>query len=467
MGFDQDMTPIIFNPIEEDSDESIISSIASTMDSVTAVRPGSRGTSPRGQMSREILEAWRIGVREGSPYLYTSSTLNGLYPINSESHSSGSNDPSTDSSSHATDSLYSTTAVAGVPTASVKRPKSLFSEELVEKWWSNVLATSSYGIPEPPFDESEGRETEDEDETSDQVTTPTITTNTPIKDAFEYLTRHGCLDLSSRLDPLGCSAQALAGGRFGDVWRGKLTDGTHVAIKCLRLHTASHGAKSIKRAARELYNWSKAKHKNVLELMGIAMFGGQLAMISLWMMNGTLSTYVFQNPGVDRWALCVQVAEGLAYMHNINMVHGDLKAINILVSDQGIAKLSDFGNSILTNCSLGFTATSNIGGGTIRWMAPELLEEDAADRSLPADIYALGMTILEVMTGRLPFSERRSDAAVSYAISSGKRPSQPVELSVSTKYGDERWKVLLSCWATNPGDRPICGNLRDTMSTLL
>lgn len=68
----------------------------------------------------------------------------------------------------------------------------------------------------------------------------------PVEDAFEYLTRHGCSNLSSRLDPLGCSPQALAGGRFGDVWRGKLIDGTQVAIKSLRLHAASHGAKSIK-----------------------------------------------------------------------------------------------------------------------------------------------------------------------------------------------------------------------------
>ncbi|KAF8605856.1 hypothetical protein BDV93DRAFT_30665 [Ceratobasidium sp. AG-I] len=137
----------------------------------------------------------------------------------------------------------------------------------------------------------------------DQKNDRAIATTTPTEDAFEHLLQHGCLDLSAQLDLHACSSQALAGGRFGDVWRGSLLNGSQVAIKCLRLHAASHGAKSIKRAARELYIWSKAKHQNVLELMGIAMFKGQLAMISRWMTNGTLSEYAFKNPRVDRWAL--------------------------------------------------------------------------------------------------------------------------------------------------------------------
>jgi hypothetical protein len=58
-----------------------------------------------------------------------------------------------------------------------------------------------------------------------------------------------------------------------------------------------------KRAARELYNWSKAKHDNILELLGVAIFREQLAMVSLWMENGTLSSYVRQNLDANRWAL--------------------------------------------------------------------------------------------------------------------------------------------------------------------
>ncbi|KAG8743538.1 hypothetical protein FRC10_011778 [Ceratobasidium sp. 414] len=220
------------------------------------------------------------------------------------------------------------------------------------------------------------------------------------------------------------------------------------------------------RAARELYYWSKAKHKNVLELFGIAMFRGRLAMISPWMPNGTLQAYIYNHPDVNRWELCEQVAEGLAYIHGIGMIHGDLKAVNVLVSQTGEVKLSDFGNAILSDHSLAFTATTNIGGGTSRWMAPELLCGDSitgntADRSAPADIFALGMvgklrntpevrvlivpfpqTILEVVTGHIPYVGRKSEAYVTLAVVRGILPERPAQLLSDTRFGDERWELL-------------------------
>ncbi|KAG9082765.1 hypothetical protein FRC06_004865, partial [Ceratobasidium sp. 370] len=270
-------------------------------------------------------------------------------------------------------------------------------------------------------------------------TAPCISAETSVSDAFDYLVRHACLDLTSQLDLSSCPDAALSGGRFGDVWRGRLLDWTQVAIKCLRLHTAVN-SKAIKvrsrfelggnprspqqHAARELYFWSKLKHSNVLELLGFAMFQGQLAMISPWMEKGTLNDHIRRHPALDRWALvrhvptpkepltpfklyqCLQISEGLEYIHEVGMVHGDLKANNILVSAEGVVKLSDFGNSVMANHSLAFSPTSIAGGGTARWMAPELIKREdgtTADRSMPADIYAFGMTILVGNLKYLPF----------------------------------------------------------------
>ncbi|KAG8796546.1 hypothetical protein FRC12_019053 [Ceratobasidium sp. 428] len=209
-------------------------------------------------------------------------------------------------------------------------------------------------------------------------------------------------------------------------------------------------------------------HKHVLELKGIAIFRGRLAMISPWMSNGTLYSYIWKNPGVNRWELCKQVAEGLAYIHRIGMVHGDLKAVNILVSDEGTAKLSDFGNSILSDHSLAFTATTNIGGGTSRWMAPELLlEEDdddgKVDRSMPADVYALGMTILEVVTGQPPYSECKTDAWATKTVIDGTPPRRPPEFSSESRFGDERWVMLLECWRKQPKSRPVAIDIQRKM----
>ncbi|KAG9122903.1 hypothetical protein FRC07_000526 [Ceratobasidium sp. 392] len=233
---------------------------------------------------------------------------------------------------------------------------------------------------------------------------PYVSARTSISDVYTYLVQHGCADLTSQLDPSSFPGAAFSGGRFGDVWRGSLQNGTKVAVKCLRLHTVNEAhSKALKHAARELYYWSKLKHENVLGLLGFAMFQGQLAMISRWMENGTLNDFIRKHPEEDRWFLCYGVALGLRYIHSVGMVHGDLKAMhiefqnNILVDDSGCVKLTDFGNSVLASHSLAFSGTSIAGGGTSRWMAPELIvQEDgtAADRSTAADIYAFGMTIL-------------------------------------------------------------------------
>ncbi|KAG9119208.1 hypothetical protein FRC07_005860 [Ceratobasidium sp. 392] len=281
-----------------------------------------------------------------------------------------------------------------------------------------------------------------------------------VEDVFKYLIDHHCANCTTRLDMSSFKEGPYAGGRFGDVWRGKLTDETRVAVKCLRTHVLKdHPPKDVKRAARELYCWSKAKHVHVLDLMGVAMFRGQLAMISPWMVNGTLEDYAQQKSGPDRWKLCVQVAEGLRYVHSTGMVHGDLKAKNILVSAEGLIKMSDFGNSLfVSECSLRFTDTTNVGGGTTRWMAPELLDDDDEDeevnRSQPADVYALGMTVLEVVTGRKPYFECKRDPAVIKAVNRGQYPQRPAEFSNETHFGDERWMLLLKCWAQDPESRP-------------
>lgn len=91
------------------------------------------------------------------------------------------------------------------------------------------------------------------------------------------------------------------------------------------------------RTTRELYHWSKARHENIQELLGIVMFQDRLGMVSLWMENGNLQQYIEKNPSVERYPLvsvntrlsrahtlsnpqCVQVAKGVEYLHGIGMV---------------------------------------------------------------------------------------------------------------------------------------------------
>ncbi|KAG9089131.1 hypothetical protein FS749_001594 [Ceratobasidium sp. UAMH 11750] len=117
-------------------------------------------------------------------------------------------------------------------------------------------------------------------------------------------------------------------------------------------------------------------------------------MVSLWVENGSLPSYLDKHLGVDRCSMSAQVCRGLEYLHDIGMVHGDLKGQNILVSDNGTPMITDFGNAVLQQGTLMFTETKHAPQFTPRWTAPELMEEDGIRQSQEADVYALGMTIL-------------------------------------------------------------------------
>ncbi|KAF8594848.1 WD40 repeat-like protein [Ceratobasidium sp. AG-I] len=283
------------------------------------------------------------------------------------------------------------------------------------------------------------------------------------QDMFRCLVRHGCTDLSSAIHSGRYSSSPVARGGFGDVWKGELTNGTAVAIKCVWLQQAQEGDwKGAKRAMRETYVWSKARHKNVQELTGVVIFQGHLGMVSLWMENGNLQKYLEANPEVERYPLCVQLAEGVAYLHSIDMVHGDLKALNVLVSQEGVLKINDFDHSILANMTLRFSQSSKNGGGTLRWMAPELLKlvSDQANttstqtRNKQTDMYAFGMTLLEIATARIPYFEFRNDMSIYRAISRQKPPKRPKELAESDERSNQMWELLARCWDHDPAARP-------------
>ncbi|KAG8711233.1 hypothetical protein FRC09_020707 [Ceratobasidium sp. 395] len=285
---------------------------------------------------------------------------------------------------------------------------------------------------------------------------PPISSAMSASEIIAALAKHQCPDITDQLDLDKCGRAPIAAGGFGDVYLGTLNGGVRVAIKCARLHLQhddTRGHKILKDAARELDTWSRFEHKNIVKLLGLSQFRDRMAMVSPWMENGSLLQYIERNPGVDRYQLCTDISEGVAYLHQNNAIHGDIKSANVLISNKGTAKLADFGCELKT--TLCFTTTTGNKNFSVRWSAPEVLSGLKAGPSREADVYALGLTLLETITGTIPFSSM-SDSALCYAAALGRlTPERPKEFpSFSLDEADELWKVIVDTCAHNSSDRP-------------
>ncbi|CAE6480943.1 unnamed protein product [Rhizoctonia solani] len=291
----------------------------------------------------------------------------------------------------------------------------------------------------------------------------TITSTMPVEDILAQFVRSGCKDLTRQLETCQLSQHPVSNGGFGDIYRGTLPNGQQVGLKCLRLQVGASedDKRHLRRAAQELHVWSKCEHPHILQLLGVAKHQGRIAMVSPWMENGDLRWFLSQRPKVNRCALCIQISEAVVYLHESNIVHGDIKGANIVMAQDYIAKLTDFGSATIKASSLrlvGSSSTTNP-AVSIRWAAPELVE--GVTKCTPeGDIYALGMTFLEVITGSVPYAGFR-DIAVLNKIINKIHPERPVDyIPIDHQHTDLLWSLLKSCWAYNPSDRPAASGVR-------
>ncbi|KAF9645531.1 kinase-like protein, partial [Thelephora ganbajun] len=253
------------------------------------------------------------------------------------------------------------------------------------------------------------------------------------------------------------SDNPLYHGGFADVWKGEY-QGRHVAVKALRVYSTSDFDRIINKFCKEVVMWKSLCHPNILPLLGVTMGDYQFAMVSEWMANGNINEFVKTNRDTNRFELLKDVARGLMYLHKQEMVHGDLKGANILVDQNGHARLTDFGLLTIVSDPTNFTPSSSVVAcGTIRWMSPELLLPDQFDLrdSRPtkeSDCYALGMVIYEVLSGQAPFIPFK-EAIVMRKITEGEHPERP-QGTKGALFTDDLWEMLNRCWATQIEMRP-------------
>ncbi|KAJ6460460.1 kinase-like domain-containing protein, partial [Mycena vitilis] len=214
---------------------------------------------------------------------------------------------------------------------------------------------------------------------------------------------------------------------------------------------------------REALLWQGLRHASILPFLGIdrQTFPPSLCMVSPWMKHGTILSYLHgrerQESEIERFAS--KSACGLAYLHSMNIIHGDLRGNNILVSDECTACLADFGLATTVRDentdTTAVMVSSSSRSGSMRWFAPELFvpEQFGCEkfvRTRATDVYAFACVCLEVLkleTGAPPFPEL-ADPPVILKVIKGERPERPHTMS------EEMWYMVTAAWAQDFRQRP-------------
>ncbi|KAL6843344.1 hypothetical protein ACP4OV_027057 [Aristida adscensionis] len=203
-------------------------------------------------------------------------------------------------------------------------------------------------------------------------------------------------------------ASKIGEGGFGSVFRGRLKDGTIVAVKVL----SADSRQGIREFIAELTAMSDIVHENLITLVGCCAEGSHRILVYNYLENNSLAHTLLGSGRSNirfnwraRVKIAVGVARGLAYLHEVvrpPIIHRDIKASNILLDKDLTPKISDFGLARLLPPNA--THVSTRVAGTIGYLAPEYAVRGQVTKK--SDIYSFGVLLLEIVSGRCNHNAR-------------------------------------------------------------
>lgn len=220
-----------------------------------------------------------------------------------------------------------------------------------------------------------------------------------------------------------------------------------VAIKVLR-GDLSNDEKFIRRFQREALSVSNLSHQNIVEVYDVGEEDGQHYIVMEYIEGKTLKK-LLQKRGSLTLAevndIMLQLTDGLAHAHDAYIIHRDIKPQNIMIQDDGLVKITDFGIAMALNATQ-LTQTNSV-MGSVHYLPPE--QANGKTSTIKSDIYSLGILMYELLTGSVPF---KGDNAVEIAlkhlkekIPSIRRQNPTIPQSVEN--------IVLKATAKNPKNR--------------
>ena len=249
-------------------------------------------------------------------------------------------------------------------------------------------------------------------------------------------------------------------GSMGVLMRG-LYMGQEVAIK-----TFNKNPKQDLRAPvdsdefwQEINIMRRLRHKNVVQFIGAVTTGDRHCIVTEFMSGGSVYELMrSQQPNGFDLDMAVRIAKdaarGMLFMHRNNIVHRDLKCANLLIDENKVVKIADFGVARVMDKVGVMTAET----GTYRWMAPEVIEHK--NYGLEVDVYSFGILFWELLTGKVPYSKLSPLQAAVGVVQHRLRPMVNNDWPASVK------DLLRSCWEEEPGKRPTFEQIGEALNVI-
>ncbi|KAF7808859.1 LEAF RUST 10 DISEASE-RESISTANCE LOCUS RECEPTOR-LIKE PROTEIN KINASE-like 2.1 [Senna tora] len=275
----------------------------------------------------------------------------------------------------------------------------------------------------------------------------------------------------------------LGQGGFGSVYKGKLSDGSLVAVKVLS-DLEGDGEEFI----NEVASISVTSHINIVSLLGFCLETSKRALIYEYMPNGSLEKYIYEEKDSSKlnlqlsceamYNIAIGVARGLEYLHrgcNTRILHFDIKPHNILLDEDFCPKISDFGLAKICprKDSWKDSIISLLGArGTAGYIAPEVFSRNFGGVSHKSDVYSYGMMVLEMVGGRrnnnVTDEEYSGEIFMPHWVHKRLKSNQELTLRCIRDKSDEEIvkkivTVSLWCIQIDPSNRPAMSKVVDMM----
>lgn len=247
----------------------------------------------------------------------------------------------------------------------------------------------------------------------------------------------------------------IASGSYGDLYKGTYCS-QEVAIKILKAERVNSDMQ--KEFAQEVYIMRKVRHKNVVQFIGACTKTSSLCIVTEYMSGGSVYDYLHKQKGTFKLPtllkVSIDISKGMNYLHQNNIIHRDLKAANLLMDENDVVKVADFGVARVKTQTGVMTAET----GTYRWMAPEVIEHKPYDHK--ADVFSFGVVLWELLTGKLPYEYLTPLQAAVGVVQKGLRPTIPKNTHPKLS------ELLERCWQQDPTLRPDFTEIIDILQQI-